>query len=291
MVGRLVRPMLMLTISGAVSAALLPSTHHATWSPAVSAYSPSTGLSTFNIHQAPRTAALSMVEATSAPPCSAPAPVRAITQWTARAVSLILFAVAMTPTFQFGMVSCGGMEWSRVVAPVVARLPTVSMPPVVTHLLQVAATATRARLLVLSAMFSQHIAPLLPAVAVPEAVPAALSHPLALHVGRGVASAGAAAVLVCAGPRPAATARAAESSVHAISAVEEDVEAPEVEAPEVEAPVLPPVPTPVPRGSLAGQAARRQAKMIVRGLPAHVSPHKLFDDFPQVPPPYWPPPS
>ena len=214
---------ILLTISGAVSAALLPSTHHATWSPAVSAYSPSTGLSTFNIHQAPRMAALSMVEATSAPPGSATAPARAITQWTARAVSLILFAVAMTPTFQFvmvscgGMVSCGTMEWSRVVAPVVARLPTVSMPPVVTHLLQIAAAATRARLLVLSAMFSQHIAPLLPAVAVPEAVPAALSHPLALHVGRGVASAGAAAVLVCAGPRPAATARAAESSVHAIS--------------------------------------------------------------------------
>ena len=204
---------MLLTISGAVSAALLPSTHHATWSPAVSAYSPSTGLSTFNIHQAPRTAALSMVEATSAPPGSATAPARAITQWTARAVSLILFAVAMTPTFQFGMVSCGGMEWSRVVAPVVARLPTVSMPPVVTHLLQVAATATRARLLVLSAMFSQHIAPLLPAVAVPEAVPAALSHPLALHVGRGVASAGAAAVLVCAGPRPAATARAARPAI------------------------------------------------------------------------------
>ena len=276
-----------LFMSGLLSAALLPTTHHATWSPAVSAYSPSTGLSTFGIHQAPRTAALSMVEATSAPPGSATAPARAITQWTARAVSLILFAVAMTPTFQFGMVSCGGM----VVAPVMVRLPTVSMPPVVTHLLQVAAAATRARLLVLSAMFSQHIAPLLPAVAVPEAVPAALSHPLALHVGRGVASAGAAAVLVCAGPRPAATARAAESSVHAISAVEEEVEAPVVEAPEVEAPVLPPVPTPVPRGSLAGQAARRQAKMIVRGLPAHVSPHKLFDDFPQVPPPHWPPPS
>ena len=283
--------MWMLTISGAVSAALLPSTHHATWSPAISAYSPSTGLSTFSICQAPRTAALSMVEATSAPSRA-----RAITQWTARAV--LLFAVATTPLFQFHATHLA-TEWSRVVAPVVAHLPTVSMPPVVTRLLQVAAAATRARLLVLSAMFSLHIAPLLPAVAVPEVLPAVLpavlSHPLALHVGRAGASAGAAAVLVCAGPRPADTALATESSVHAISEVEEEVEAPVVEAPVVEAPVLPPVPTPVPRGSLAGQAggqaARRQAKMIVRGLPAHVSPHKLFDDFPQVAPPYWPPPS
>jgi uncharacterized protein YciI len=242
-----------------------------------------------------------MVEATSAPSRA-----RAITQWTARAV--LLFAVATTPLFQFHATHLA-MEWSRVVAPVVAHLPTVSMPPVVTHLLQVAAAATRARLLVFSAMFSLHIAPLLPAVAVPEVIPAVLpavlSHPLALHVGRAGASAGAAAVLVCAGPRPADTARATESSAHAISEVEEEVEAPVVEAPVVEAPVveapvveapvLPPVPTPVPRGSLAGQAggqaARRQAKMIVRGLPAHVSPHKLFDDFPQVAPPYWPPPS
>ena len=208
----------MLTISGAVSAALLPSTHHATWSPAVSACSPSTGLSTFSIHHA-RTAMLSMVETTSAPPDSTTTvPVRAITRWTARAV--VLVAVTTTPMFQWVAADLA-MEWSRVVAPVVARLPTVSMPPVVARLLQVAAAATRARLLVLSAMFALHIAPLLPAAALPAAVPVILSNPLALHVGRASASAGAAAVLVCAALPPADTAPVTDSSVLAIDEAEE----------------------------------------------------------------------
>jgi hypothetical protein len=208
----------MLTISGAVSAALLPSTHHATWSPAVSACSPSTGLSTFSIHHA-RTAMLSMVETTSAPPDSTTTvPVRAITRWTARAV--VLVAVTTTPMFQWVAADLA-MEWSRVVAPVVARLPTVSMPPVVARLLQVAAAATRARLLVLSAMFALHIAPLLPAAALPAAVPVILSNPLALHIGRASASAGAAAVLVCAALPPADTAPVTDSSVLAIDEAEE----------------------------------------------------------------------
>ena len=220
----------LLTISGAVRAALLPSAHHATWSPAVSACSPSTGLSTFSIHQAPRTAMLSMVETTSALPGSARVPVRAITQWTARAV--ILFAFTLTPMFQFHATHLA-MEWSRVMAPVLARLPTVSMPPdYVCGLLQVAAAATRARLLVLSTMFALHIAPLLPAVAVSSAAPAVLCNPLALHVGRASASAGAAAVLVCAALPPADAAPATDPTVLAIK--EEEVE-----------PVLPPVHTSV----------------------------------------------
>ena len=301
----------MLTISGAVSAALLPSTHHATWSPAVSACSPSTGLSTFSIHQA-RTAMLSMVETTSAPPDSTTTvPVRAITRWTARAV--VLVAVTTTPMFQWVAADLA-MEWSRVVAPVVARLPTVSMPPVVARLLQVAAAATRARLLVLSAMFALHIAPLLPAAALPAAVPVILSNPLALHVGRASASAGAAAVLVCAALPPADTAPVTDSSVLAIDEAEEVEEVlPKVPLPP-EAVSCSPLPRPAtprpapprlalprpapPAGSPLScsaprmrQSARRQAKMIVRGLPAHVSPHKLLDDFPQVATPYGPAPS
>ena len=286
----------MLTISGAVSAALLPSTHHATWSPAVSACSPSTGLSTFSIHHA-RTAMLSMVETTSAPPDSTTTvPVRAITRWTARAV--VLVAVTTTPMFQWVAADLA-MEWSRVVAPVVARLPTVSMPPVVARLLQVAAAATRARLLVLSAMFALHIAPLLPAAALPAAVPVILSNPLALHVGRASASAGAAAVLVCAALPPADTAPVTDSSVLAIDEAEEVEEVlPKVPLPP-EAVSCSPLPRPAPpAGSPLScsaprmrQSARRQAKMIVRGLPAHVSPHKLLDDFPQVATPYGPAPS
>ena len=222
--------MMLIFVSGAVSAALLPSTHHATWSPAVSACSPSTGLSTISMHQASRTAVLSMVETTSAPPPgSATAPVRAITRWTARAV--VLVAVTMTPMFQFHATHLA-MEWTRVVAPVVAHLPTMSMPPVVARLLQVAVVATRARLLVLSAMFALHIAPLLPVVAVPAAVPAILSSPLALHVGRASASAGAAAVLVCAALPPADAAPATDPTVLAIKEEEEE-------------PVLPPLHTPV----------------------------------------------
>ena len=141
------------------------------------------------------------------------APVKAITRWTARAV--VLFAVSMTPIFQ--------LHATHLAKALPA--PTIPMPPVLARLLQAAVAAARAKLFTLSALFALHIAPRLPAaVPVPAAVPLILTNPLALNVGRASASAGAAAVLVCAALPPTHTAPATNPNSLAIEEEEEEEE-------------------------------------------------------------------
>jgi len=237
---------MILSVPGAVSVALLHSTHLQVQLHATPASSPSTCQSTFNLHHS-RTM-VSMLEASARPPEPAMALVvpiaKAAARWVARAIILIAFT--MTPMFQLHFTHLS------------VALPAPAIPNLagVARLLATAEAAARAKLQEFSALFTLHIAPRLPAVTVPAAVPALLT-----NLGRSSAFALGGSALACIALPPMHAAPAAEPATLALeAAVEEEEEA-------------------VP---VANLLERRQLKMIVRGLPAHVSPLKLFEDFPQA---------
>jgi hypothetical protein len=145
------------------------------------------------------------------------------------------------------------------------------MPTLIARLLAAAVSAASSKLLAFSALFAVHIAPRFPAVAVPAAVSTFINSPLAIHACRSSAFALGGSALVCTAlpPHPAPVVEPTSLILEAEAAEETAVEKEgyreeEEEEEEEEA------------------SARRQLKMTVRGLPAHVSPHKLFDDFPQA---------